>query len=140
MTEKHGGADETKELAEEVLATLKKEKFSKDALKDAVSKYSDYEAPEETGLFENVNDSYFDADVNKWFFAEERKIGDSTVINADDYSAICYYVSDGKAMWYADCEGDLKNSDYNDAVTSWAKEFTITEDSEAEKNIPDIGD
>lgn len=140
LTEKHGGADETKELAEEVLATLKKEKFSKDALKEAVSKYSDYEAPEETGLFENVNDSYFDADVNKWFFAEERKIGDSTVINADDYSAICYYVSDGKAMWYADCEGDLKNSDYNDAVTSWAKEFTITEDSDAEKNIPDIGD
>ncbi len=140
VNDNHGGEKETQKLAEDILANLKKEKFSDEALKEAVSKYSDYEASEETGLFENVSDSYFDVDVNKWFFAKDRKIGDSTIIESEDYYVICHYVSDGDAMWYADCEADLRDKDYNEAVTSWAKDITITEDAEAEENIPDIGD
>ena len=140
LNDSHGGDKETKKIADEVLATLKKAKFSDEALKDAVSKYSDYESTEATGLFENVDDSYFDTAVNSWFFDEERKIGDSAVVKGEDYYVVCHYAGDGVAAWYADCEADLRDKEYNDAITGWAEEITITEDADAEQNIPDVGD
>jgi len=74
------------------------------------NKYNDSTlAPEEGGLFENINVNAMSPELAQWLGDEARKTGDTAVISpeTETFTYVIYYIGEGEPLWMVDIKDVL---------------------------------
>ena len=109
----------------------------------AQEKSTDESTKANGGLVEDANRDSLDTTLTDWLFANDRKSGDTTVVESTDSSGnvvgyqILYFQDFGQIAWKYQADSSLRTADYNDWYSQMQEEFPA-ELTDAGKNIPNL--
>jgi len=89
------------------------------------------------GIYEAVTEGYMVDTYNDWIFDENRKSGDSGLVETTYGWHIMYFIGDNNPEWYVNAENTLINNDY----AAWHAELleTVGEATTHEKGMNYVG-
>lgn len=116
---------DAKANAEETLQAWKADGSSEDMFAKLADEKSDDAA--EGGLYQQVYHNQMVQGFNDWCFATERKAGDCEIVESTYGYHIIYFVGQDLPYWQVRVTNALRNTDYNNWLTSLQQEYTVTE-------------
>ena len=125
-TDTEAAMEDAKTTAEDILEEYKdnatEENFA--ALADP-EKYGDgyYEG----GLVEAADHGTMNDQVSEWVFAEDRKAGDTTIVEVEGTGCyVLYFVGDNMKSWEYTADTALKNDQYTEDYESYSELYKVT--------------
>ena len=114
--------DEAVAKAEEIYAQWQAGEATEESFGALAMEYSTDSSRYSGGLYTQVPPGYMVEPFNDWCFAEERKPGDTGIVETTYGAHIMYFVGDNLVGWKLDATSVLQNSD----ATAWLDEMAAT--------------
>lgn len=117
---------ETKDV-QDILAEYNSGEQTEESFIKLVEKYGELQG-NGGGLFEGLTVETFDSATNEWLFAEERKAGDTYVLEVEDsIDYIFYYLEPGEVEWKADIRSTLVATAVNEYTTALTEAMEVND-------------
>ena len=131
--------EECKAAADAILEQFKKDGGGEEAFADLANRYSsDTGSAMNGGLYENVAEGQMVEEFEDWIFDEDRKAGDTDVIETSYGYHVMYYVGNGRPAWEATVYSELVSDKYSDLAEDYTADYKVNVDTKKLNNIPDI--
>ncbi len=119
--------DECRQLAEDCLEEWKNGEATEDSFAAlATEKTDDTGSASTGGLYENVYIGQMVASFEEWCFDENRKPGDTGIVESDYGVHVMYFVSDDEPTWKLNAASDLKSERYEEWYNEQVELYPVT--------------
>ncbi len=125
-----------KEKAQEVLDEYNEGEMTEDAFATLATEYNEDTGSQSTGgLYEGVYRGQMVQAFNDWCFDENRKTGDTGMVETEYGYHLMYFVRDGGARYKYDILGELESQKYNEIYEGLEKTYTVNVNNNAISEI-----
>ncbi|MBQ7125035.1 MAG: peptidylprolyl isomerase, partial [Clostridia bacterium] len=136
-TATNGSKEAAKKAAEAILEEFKKGDATVEDFKELAKRYTEDEgSKEDGGLYEDVKKDVMVETFNDWIYDENRKEGDTGVVETDYGAHAMYFVGNGREAWKVDSENYLKSEKYDEDIKELIEKHKVTYDLEKLALIP----
>lgn len=136
-TATNGSKEAAKKAAEAILEEFKKGDATVEDFKELAKKYTEDEgSKEDGGLYEDVKKDVMVETFNDWIYDENRKEGDTGVVESTYGAHAMYFVGNGREAWKVDSENYLKSEKYDEDIKELIEKHKVTYDLEKLALIP----
>lgn len=132
----YSSADDALTQAKKVLAEYIKGDATEEAFGELAKQYTDDSNGDKGGLYENVYKDQMVTAFNDWIYDEERKPGDTGIVETTYGQHIMYFVGDGDPAWKVTAKDNLKSEQYDKEIEELEKKYPVTYDAEKLAQIP----
>lgn len=134
-TEQFGTAEAALERAKEVLEEWKNGPANEESFGELAKQYSADGSANSGGLYEKVSPGEMVETFNDWCFDENRKDGDTGIVESQYGAHVMYFVKHSLPKWEADISGKLNNEGYKNAYNKLVEAHPVTKN---DKNIAKV--
>ena len=125
------------EKAEELLAQFKEGDMSADEFALMALEYSeDPGSYYNGGLYVGVTKGAMVENFDAWCFEDDRKAGDTGIVESEYGVHVMYFEGDGEAAWYESVSADITAEKLAELSSEWSKAYTVVFDENVLDSIP----
>ena len=122
-------SDGAKAKAEEVLAEYEASEKTAEAFAALAEEYSeDPGSNANGGLYENVLKGDMVDEFDEWIYDENRKAGDTGLVETDHGWHVMYYDSNGDTAWRVTCLENMEADEFQALYETYEEKYTLTFD------------
>ena len=122
-------SDGAKAKAEEVLAEYEASEKTAEAFAALAEEYSeDPGSNANGGLYENVLKGDMVDEFDEWIYDENRKAGDTGLVETDHGWHVMYYDSNGDTAWRVTCLENMEADEFQALYETYVEKYTLTFD------------
>lgn len=135
----YGSAQAAKEKAEGLLKELLASEELQTAFEAYVSEYSEDPGSAGTGgLYANVDKGQMTEAFEAWCFDEDRKPGDTGIVETEYGAHVMWLEETGLLSWQATADSALRSADYTAEYETLKEKTSIETNEELLKELPDL--
>lgn len=116
LTENYASAEEAKAAAQAALNQWNSGEKTAEA-------FAALAAEDGYTLYENVFNGRMETTVNDWLFADDRQVGDVTLVETSTGYQLLRYTGAGLERWQISVRKDMYDTRYEEKMSGWEKEY-----------------